>query len=163
MKNRICNGLLAGSLLLACSCSNLFTSFANTHSDEAMFVSMREFVTNKDYSSAIALIPYFSTTYQNRPDVKRLEASAYLGRAGLDYLTFVPNLSALNLATTDLMVFFMKQFDSMGPRVSEADAVQSGAAAAVDFLYPSRFYVGSVDGSCACRHGEDGSDHQPVW
>lgn len=111
-------------MLLASGCTNLFTDYSNTQTDAALLFAANQYIDSGDYSDAIALFPKFSTAYQNDPNVKYTESKAYLGRAGLNFITFAQGLSALNLSSEELFLFFMKNFDH-GSANTMADATQA--------------------------------------
>lgn len=95
---------------LVCACTNIFTTFSNTESDESLLVAAKQYINAQDYNDAIAQFPPMSTAYQTRHDVIALRASAYAGRAGLNFLTLVNNLQ--NIGATNLMLFIMQNFES---------------------------------------------------
>lgn len=118
MMRKIVIALLAGIVILICACTNIFTTFSNEQSDEALLVAAKTYIDQKDFNDAIPLFPQMSTAYQTRSDVIALEASAYAGRAGLDFLTLVNNLS--NIGATRVFPFLLQNFDS-GTASSMAD------------------------------------------
>jgi hypothetical protein len=98
------------AFLIFTACSvNLFTEFANQSSDEALLVDARQKIDNRDYVNALKNFPLMSTTYQTRRDVIALQASAYAGEAGLDFLNLASNLQSIG--TTNLMIFLMQNFE----------------------------------------------------
>lgn len=98
------------ALILLTGCSvNLFTSYANPASDEALLVTAKQFMNAKDYTNALLQFPLMSTSMQQRRDVLATWAAAHAGNAGLDFLTLANNIK--NIGTTNLMVFLMQNFE----------------------------------------------------
>ena len=111
MKSWIANGLATFVLLLACACTNIFTSFSNTQSDQALAVEAQKDIDSGSYSAAIALFPLFSTSFAAEPSTKELEAEAYAGRAGLNFVTFLQNIGASQYYDGKLVLVFHENFD----------------------------------------------------
>jgi hypothetical protein len=112
MRRIICISGLAVISTLFCACSvNLFQGFANTSSDEALLIDAKTLIDQKNYTKALLNFPQMSTAYQSREDVIVLQASAYAGQGGLDFLNFAYQLQN-NLQGTNIFTFLFKAFEN---------------------------------------------------
>lgn len=102
----------------ASACTNIFSNFSNEQRDEAILVDVQTALDGKDYSTALTDLALLPTSYQTRRDVLAMYASAYAGRAGLDFVTLANNVK--NIGTTNIFLFIMQNFDS-GTTVKMAD------------------------------------------
>ena len=92
------------------SCSvNILQTFANAKTDEALYTDALLAVDHGDYSTALAKIADMSTDYAADRKVIGLKASAYGGRCGFNFLTFVRNLTGMS---GRLFPFLLASFNS---------------------------------------------------
>lgn len=112
--------------LVSVSCSNVFESFSETGSDEALLFQAKEALSAKNYSSVITIVESMTTEGQADRSVRLVKASAFGGLCGVEFLSF---LSAV--ANSSASTFFLTLMNTM----SSADATKQGnCESAVDEL-----------------------------
>lgn len=80
--------------VLSCTGANLYKDMAsNKTSDEALYEDAQKLIDSGDYTAAISKILTTTATFQGETRVKESLAGAYAARCGLEFLTFVSNLS----------------------------------------------------------------------
>jgi hypothetical protein len=84
--------------LLSESCSNVFPT-STTKTDDALLVDAQIAMNTKDYTKALAKFKLMSATYLAQREVLALNASAYAGRCGLDFLGLVTNFTNIGTST----------------------------------------------------------------
>jgi hypothetical protein len=95
-KNTVLQLLLSFILIgnLSCVGKNPFLDLAsNRTTDEALFNDAQKLIDSRDYTGAIAKILATTPDYQALPRVKESLAGAYAARCGMEFLTFVQNLT----------------------------------------------------------------------
>lgn len=84
--------ILSGNL--SCTGVNPLRELAsNKQSDDALFEDAQKLLDNRDYTGAIQKILATTTTFQAQAHVKDSLAGAYAARCGMEFLTFVNNLT----------------------------------------------------------------------
>jgi hypothetical protein len=79
---------------LSCMGANPFKDMAsNKNSDEALYEDAQKLLDSGDYTGAIAKITATTTSFQALSRVKDSLAGAYAARCGMEFLTFVSNLT----------------------------------------------------------------------
>lgn len=84
---------LLTALVLLSSCSNIFKAGGNKTTDAALLEEATKSIDSGDYSAAIASLLALSTEAKNQDDNRRLLAKAYLGKCGVNFVTFLSSLS----------------------------------------------------------------------
>lgn len=80
---------------LSCTGANPFADLAsNKNSDEALYEDAQKLLDSGNYTSAIAKIESTTPAFQALSRVKDSLAGAYAARCGMEFLTFVNNLTA---------------------------------------------------------------------
>src|SRR5258708_35606771 len=74
--------------LLSVSCRNFLSPSSKT-SDDSLLVDAQIAMNKKDYTSALGKFKLMSAAYLLQRDVIALNASAYAGRCGLDFIGLV--------------------------------------------------------------------------
>lgn len=122
MLKRIC--LILMSLMLTTSCvePNVLAEFSQKDSDEALFLEAQKKLDAAEWTATLDILEnQISSSYQAQNKVQDMRASAYAGRCGLLFFTFVDNLANSN--STTLFNFFMKSVT--GRAVNPADCQKS--------------------------------------
>lgn len=107
---------------LSCG-ENAFKELTTKTTDEALLFDAAVLINQGEYTSAIAKINAMTTNGRTSKEAYRLLASAYAGRCGFLFFTFLTNLSA---ATGTLFAIFMKTFTTT--TVIPSDCYQSQLA-----------------------------------
>ncbi|MBX3021723.1 MAG: hypothetical protein KF799_08620 [Bdellovibrionales bacterium] len=98
--------VMAGSSL---SCSvNVLETFADKNTDDAYFVDAQRLINDGEYDAALTKIALMSDDYSNKRQVVMLRASAYGGKCGFRFMSFVQELG--DMGTTRLFPFLTSQF-----------------------------------------------------
>lgn len=80
--------------VLSCTGANLYKDLAsNKESDEALYEDAQKLIDDGDYTGAINKILSTTSGFQAETRVKESLAGAYAARCGMEFLTFVNNLS----------------------------------------------------------------------
>ncbi|RME14991.1 MAG: hypothetical protein D6797_07630 [Bdellovibrio sp.] len=91
------------------SCSlNALRDIADKNTDEALLEAAKQSLNEKDWTGAIAKFSQMSSAFLAREEVKHYQASAYAGRCGYDFFTFIDQLS--NMGSENFFLFLMKTF-----------------------------------------------------
>jgi hypothetical protein len=117
-------GLILMSLMLTTSCvePNVLSEFSQKDSDEALFVEAQKKLDATEWAATLDILENrLSSSYRAQNKVQDMRASAYAGRCGLLFFTFVNNLANSN--STALFNFFMKSVT--GRAVNPADCQKS--------------------------------------
>lgn len=111
-------------LFLFVSCTNVFTSFSDQETDEALFFEAQQAINALEYSRAITIIETMSVAGQAKRETRLLKSSAFGGLCGLNFLGFLDGI-----ASGDSTQFFVTLMNTM----ANADATkQSNCESAVD-------------------------------
>jgi hypothetical protein len=98
---------IVGLCFFHLSCSvNILEEFGDKDTDLAKLHEAQILISGGSFDSAITVISSMSTAYQSRSEVKSLFASAYAGRCGLNFLSFVDVLS--NMGSERLLLYLMQ-------------------------------------------------------
>ncbi len=102
-------GLLCLTLLFVnLSCSvNVLETFADKNTNEAYFIDAKKLINSGSYTEALAKINLMSGDYRALRKVLLLEADAYGGLCGINFLSFVEALGGM---TGNLMTFLMQTY-----------------------------------------------------
>lgn len=100
----VCALLIAN---LNCS-GNLFTTFADTSTNDALYQDAIIKVDQGNYNGALSDIGSMTGSYPSQPQVLELQASAYAGLCGFNFLNFAQAFSGLG--STLLFPFLLAQF-----------------------------------------------------
>jgi hypothetical protein len=80
--------------ILSCTGANLYKDLAsNKTSDAALYEDAQKLIDVADYTGAIAKILATTTTFQSETRVKESLAGAYAARCGMEFISFVGNLT----------------------------------------------------------------------
>ncbi len=90
--------------LISQSCSNILTQSAII-TDDSLLVSAQISMNSKDYTSALADFKLMSATYLAQRNIIALNASAYAGRCGLDFIGLVNTFSNIGSSTVLHVLF----------------------------------------------------------
>lgn len=101
---------LAVWLALSLGCSNIYEGLSTKDSDEALYEDARKAVNDKDYDTALTKLSSLSSTFLEQRDVKKFYAGALAGKCGLDFITYLSNLSSVDLSSTTLMNWLMSAY-----------------------------------------------------
>lgn len=105
----LCLGLVMGNL----NCSvNILENFANKTSNEALYIDALKKMNSGDFDGALAKIALMTGSFPSERKVVTLKASAYAGKCGLSFLSFVEALGGMG--TTKLFAFLLSQFQAGG-------------------------------------------------
>lgn len=97
------------SVLFFCaSCRNVLQDTAKATTDDAIFYEAKLSLNDRDYTTALALIDSLSPTFLAQRDVSLVRASAYSGRCGMEFVSFVNSLS--ELGSNNLFLFLMQTY-----------------------------------------------------
>jgi hypothetical protein len=94
---------------LGCSV-NILKTFANTSSNEALYIDAQTAMNNNDYNGALSKIGSMTGDYPTLPKVLELKASAFGGLCGFVFLPFVQSFAGMG--NTLLFPFLLKNFDA---------------------------------------------------
>lgn len=108
MRSTIRNVMLVLILLSVVTGCNVLEDFGNQNTDEARFVEAKKMINQGLYSEAILQFQAMSESFLSKPEVKSRYASAYAGRCGLDFISFVTSLK--DMGSNRLFQFLMKGF-----------------------------------------------------
>lgn len=104
--------LLTGLLSASCGQPNLLSEFAQTDSDEALYMEAKKAIDDMAWDDAIAIIEdQLSASFQQKANVKETLAGAYVGKCGLTFFELVDGLSSAN--PTKIFEYFMGIFKNM--------------------------------------------------
>lgn len=104
--SKIAVALLFASLgALGCGSANILVDFGS-ETDQSLLFDAKQKMNKGNWSGAIENFNKMSTEYLDRRDVKFFQANAYAGRCGLDFLSFIENLT--NIGATRLLLFLMQ-------------------------------------------------------
>jgi hypothetical protein len=104
------------------SCSvNILSTFADKYSDESLYYDARTLIDGQQYDLALDKISQMSTTYAASESVIVLKAQAYAGKCGLNFLTFVADLT--DIGSARLFPFLVKEF--VGGSTDRIDACRT--------------------------------------
>lgn len=81
------------AFLAACSGSNLFGSFDDSTTDEALLFEAKQQLDQEDFSGAITSVESMTSAGQATNEALVVKASAFGGRCGLNFLDFVTSIS----------------------------------------------------------------------
>lgn len=99
------------SIFVCIGCStNILESFADTQSDEALLFKAKMKINSGDYDLALTYFQSMSATFLSRRDVVGVQASAYAGKCGLNFLELVDGIT--NIGTARLFILLMTSFQS---------------------------------------------------
>ncbi len=87
-------GLMLPFILGASGCPNLFTSLANTTSDDALLEQAQIYANAKQWTSAIKTVQLMTATGLAATETKVFLASLYAGRCGLDVVLMSNSLTS---------------------------------------------------------------------
>lgn len=105
-------GILSGMLSTSCGQPNLLSDFAQTDSDQALYLEAKKKIDAMAWDDAIAIIENrLSASFQAKPNVKETLAGAYVGKCGLTFFDLVDGLS--NASPTKIFEYFMGVFKNM--------------------------------------------------
>lgn len=103
--------LIVALALVNLTCSvNILENFADKTTNAALYTAAKKLINSGDYDAALAKLALITGSFATDRSVIGLKASAYGGKCGISYLTFVENLA--NMGTTKLFAFLMGQFRS---------------------------------------------------
>lgn len=94
---------------LGCS-ANILEAFSDTQTDEALLFAAKKKINSGDYDTALTYFSSMTSSFRSRRDVIAVQASAYAGKGGLNFLDLVDGLT--NMGTNRLFVFLMQTFTS---------------------------------------------------
>jgi hypothetical protein len=100
-----------GLALVNLNCSgNILETFANKDTNEAHYYNAVGDVNAGNYTGALNEISLMTGSYPQTAPVLQLQASAYAGMGGLQFINFVTSFSIMG--TTRLLPFLLKAFDA---------------------------------------------------
>lgn len=81
-------------ILFSVSCSENFLEFsADKTSTESLLFKMREYLDDFDYTNALATFNSMSSSQQSTREARELYASTYMGSCGIEFISFVNDIS----------------------------------------------------------------------
>lgn len=86
--------------LTTTGCPNVLKETAKTDTPDAVFYQAKLEMNNRNYLGAIGLLQTLGPTYLAQRHVAIVYASAFSGRCGLDFVSFVQNLENVGSATS---------------------------------------------------------------
>lgn len=105
-------GVLSGMLSTSCGQPNLLSDFAQTDSDQALYIEAKKKIDDMAWDDAISIIENrLSASFQAQANVKETLAGAYVGKCGLTFFELVDGLS--NASPTRIFEYFMGVFKNM--------------------------------------------------
>ncbi len=118
---------------------NIFETFADKTTNEALYENALKLIREGDYTSAIAEIAKMKGAYPALPRVISLKASAFAGRCGLDFIGFAQTLAGIG--ATRLFPFLV-------------DKVRGGTTTKIDDCETAENLIESI-GAVAARSNDD--------
>ena len=101
--------LMILSYFIVTGCSvNILNEFGDATTDKALLFDAQMLIDDGDWTGAINKFADMSTDFRASRDVRVLEASAYAGRCGLDFLEMIDLLA--NLGATKLFLQLMTDY-----------------------------------------------------
>lgn len=123
---RYLSGVLALVLAFAnVNCSvNILSTFANQKSDESLYYDALADMNGNNYNGALTYISQMSTSYAAGDKVLRLQASAYAGLCGFQFIPFSQNFG--NIGATLLLPFLLSQIPTtVGGNIDDCVTAQN--------------------------------------
>lgn len=129
--NLLMSLLILSPLLLGNGECNAFMGSAEKTSDDALVYTAKQQLDAFDYTSALATIAQISTTKRNSHDGRVLEASAYAGKCGLNFMSFAEDIKN-GISSKTLMNIVLGTFKSVTSYsdCKSAETLLTGIAAA---------------------------------
>src|SRR5262249_42318935 len=98
-------------LLVNASCSvNILSTFADKKTNPALYEQAMLLINSGDYTGALAKIALITPPFRTDRKVLTLEASAYAGRGGLNFIDLVQALQNVSPPATTLFTVLLQSF-----------------------------------------------------
>lgn len=130
--------------VLSCTGANLYKDMAtNKTSDEALYEDAQKLIDDGDYTAAINKILSTTTNFQATARVKESLAGAYAARCGMEFLSFVSNLTGGSSSSmyTLAMNGFVGVDTSNYADCVEAEEVIESIGAAADLTQSQKLFM----------------------
>lgn len=111
---------------LACSgCTNIFKNGSKKDSDEAIFEEIQKSVDGSEWDTALTQFDSLSASFKTQKHVIEAWAGTYAGKCGLNFLTYVDNLTSASLSGTTLFKYMMAGFTNVTVSPAYCDLAQA--------------------------------------
>lgn len=115
-------GILTFCLVTSSSCGeNAFKELSNKTTDDALLYAAKILVNQGEYTEAISKISSMTDNGRVSKDAQKVLASAYAGRCGFTFITFIDGLST---ATGTLFGIFMTIYQNIAVQPSDCYSAQ---------------------------------------